>query len=104
MPFDYKKEYKEWYLPPKKPGIVTIPAMNFLAVRGQGNPNEEGGAYQQAVGLLYAVAYTIKMSKLGSHKLDGYFDYVVPPWKAFGSRTGSRAWTTPARKPCNGLP
>ena len=78
MPFDYKKEYREFYLPPKTPGIVRVPAMHFLAVRGQGDPNEEGGAYKQAIGLLYAVAFTIKMSKLGSHKLDGYFDYVVP--------------------------
>ena len=74
MAFDYKKEYKEFYLPPKKPGIVTVPAMNFLAVRGQGDPNEEDGTYQQALGMLYAVAFTIKMSKL-----EGYFDYVVPP-------------------------
>ena len=79
MPFDYKKEYKEFYLPPKTPGIVTVPAMNFLAVRGQGDPNEEGGAYKQALELLYAVAFTIKMSKMGKHKLAGYFDYVVPP-------------------------
>ena len=77
MAFDYKKEYKEFYLPPKTPGIVTVPAMNFLAVRGQGDPNEENGAYKQALGMLYAVAYTIKMSK--QHKLEGYFDYVVPP-------------------------
>lgn len=79
MPFDYKKEYKEFYLPPKTPGIVTVPAMNFLAVRGQGDPNQEDGAYKEALGLLYAVAFTIKMSKLGKHKLEGYFDYVVPP-------------------------
>ena len=79
MPFDYKKEYKEFYLPPKTPGIVTVPAMNFLAVRGQGDPNEEGGTYKQALELLYAVAFTIKMSKLGQHRLEGYFDYVVPP-------------------------
>ena len=79
MAFDYKKEYKEFYLPPKMPGIVTVPAMNFLAVRGQGDPNEEDGAYKQALGMLYAVAFTIKMSKLGKHKLEGYFDYVVPP-------------------------
>ena len=76
MPFDYKKEYKELYLPPKTPGIVTVPAMNFLAVRGQGNPNQKGGAYKEALGLLYAVAFTIKMSK---HRPEGYFDYVVPP-------------------------
>lgn len=79
MAFDYKKEYKEFYLPPRTPGIVTVPAMNFLAVRGQGDPNEEGGAYKQALELLYAVAYTIKMSKMGKYKLEGYFDYVVPP-------------------------
>ena len=72
MAFDYKKEYKEFYLPPKMPGIVTVPAMNFLAVRGQGDPNEEDGAYKQALGMLYAVAFTIKMSKLGKHKLEGY--------------------------------
>lgn len=79
MPFDYKKEYKEFYLPPQTPGIVTVPTMNFLAVRGQGDPNEEGGTYKQAIGMLYAVAFTIKMSKMGKHKLEGYFDYVVPP-------------------------
>ena len=79
MPFDYKKEYKAFYLPPKTPGIINIPAMNFLAVRGQGDPKEEGGAYKQAIGMLYAVAFTIKMSKMGKHKLEGYFDYVVPP-------------------------
>ena len=79
MPFDYKKEYKEFYLPPKTPRLVTVPAMDFLAVRGQGDPNQEDGPYKQALELLYAVAYTIKMSKLGKHKLEGYFDYVVPP-------------------------
>ena len=77
MAFDYKKEYKEFYLPPRTPGIVTVPAMNFLAVRGQGDPNEEHGAYKQALEQLYAVAYTIKMSK--RNPPEGYFDYVVPP-------------------------
>ena len=72
MPFDYKKEYKEFYLPPRTPGLVTVPAMNFLAVRGQGDPNQEAGAYKEALSLLYAVAFTIKMSKLGKHKLEGY--------------------------------
>ena len=67
MPFDYKKAYKEFYLPPKTPGIVTVPAMNFLAVRGQGDPNQEGGDYKQALGLLYAMAFTIKMSKMCKH-------------------------------------
>ena len=90
MAFDYKKEYKEFYLPPKTPGIVTVPAMNFLAVRGHGDPNEENGAYKQAIGLLYAVAYTIKMSKMGSHKMDGYFDYVVPPLEGLWWQEGVR--------------
>lgn len=79
MSFDYKKEYKEYYMPPKKPTIVTIPKMNYIAVRGQGNPNEEGGEYKQAIGLLYGIAFTIKMSYKGSHKIDGYYSYVVPP-------------------------
>ena len=72
MGVDYKEEYKEFYLPPRMPGIVTVPAMNFLAVRGQGDPNQGGGAYKQALELLYAVSYTIKMSKMGNHKLEGY--------------------------------
>ena len=88
MAFDYKKEYKEFYLPPKKPQIIEIPPMNFLAVRGQGNPNEEGGAYKESIGLLYGVAYTIKMSKMGSHKMAGYFDYVVPPLEGFWWQDG----------------
>ena len=71
MPFDYKKEHKEFYLPPKTPSLVTVPAMNFLAVRGQGDPNQEGGAYREALGLLYAVAFTIKM---GKNRPEGYFD------------------------------
>ena len=79
MAFDYKKEYKAFYLPPKPPGLVTVPAMNFLAVRGQGDPNQEGGAYKQALGLLYGVAYTLKMSQRSGHTLEGWFDYVVPP-------------------------
>lgn len=83
MAFDYKKEYKEFYLPPKKPGIVTVPPMNYIAVRGKGNPNIEGGEYKQSIGLLYAIAFTIKMSKKGSHQIEGYFDYVVPPLEGF---------------------
>ncbi len=88
MPFDYKKEYKEFYLPPRKPGIVTVPAMSFLAVRGKGDPNEEDGAYRQSIGLLYAVAFTVKMSKLGGHRLEGYFDYVVPPLEGLWRQEG----------------
>ena len=79
MAFDFKKEYKEFYLPKNKPEIVTVPPMNYIAVRGEGDPNEEGGADKQAIGVLYAVAYTIKMSMIGDHRIDGYFDFVVPP-------------------------
>ena len=83
MAFDYKKEYKEFYMPKAKPEIVTVPKMNYLAVRGSGDPNVEGGEYKEAIGLLYGVAFTIKMSKKGSHQIEGYFDYVVPPLEGF---------------------
>ena len=79
MAFDYKKEYKEFYLPPRKPGIVTVPEMHFIAVNGKGDPNEPEGEYKAALGMLYAIAFTIKMSYKGSHKIEGYFPYVVPP-------------------------
>ena len=79
MTFDYKKEYKEFYMPKNKPSIVEVPPMNYIAIRGKGNPNAEGSEYQQTIGLLYGIAFTIKMSKKGSHQIDGYFDYVVPP-------------------------
>ncbi|MCI8473867.1 MAG: transcriptional regulator [Oscillospiraceae bacterium] len=83
MAFDFKKEYREFYLPPAKPGLVEIPPMDFIAVRGRGDPNEPGGEYQRAMGLLYGVAFTIKMSKLGARPIKGYFDYVVPPLEGF---------------------
>ena len=83
MAFDYKKEYKEFYMPKNKPTIVTVPTMNYIAVRGQGNPNEEGSEYKKSIELLYGIAYTIKMSKKGSHQIEGYFDYVVPPLEGF---------------------
>ena len=89
MAFDFKKEYKEFYMPKNRPGIVTVPRMNYIAVRGQGDPNAEDGAYKQAIGLLYAIAYTIKMSKKGSHQIDGYFDYVVPPLEGFWWQEGA---------------
>ena len=83
MVFDYKKEYKEFYLPPKTPELIDIPSMNFAAVRGKGNPNEEDGEYKSSIGLLYGIAFTIKMSRLGSRKIEGYFEYVVPPLEGF---------------------
>ena len=88
MAFDYKKEYREFYLPRKKPEIVDVPAMNYIAVRGTGDPNREDGDYQKAIGLLYAIAFTIKMSKRGGHQIEGYFDYVVPPLEGFWWQEG----------------
>ena len=88
MAFDFKKEYKEFYLPKDKPGIITVPPMHYIAVRGRGDPNKEGGAYQQSIGLLYGIAFTIKMSKKGDHRIDGYFDYVVPPLEGFWRQDG----------------
>ena len=88
MAFDYKKEYKEFYMPKNKPTIVDVPKMNYIAVRGKGNPNAEEGEYKQAVGLLYGIAYTIKMSKKTDHQIDGFFDYVVPPLEGFWWQEG----------------
>ena len=89
MAFDYKKEYKEFYMPANKPSIVTVPKMNYIVVRGKGNPNDESGEYKDSIGLLYAIAFTIKMSYKGSHKIDGYFEYVVPPLEGFWWQEGS---------------
>lgn len=83
MAFDYKKEYQEFYMPKSKPSIVTVPEVNYIAVRGQGDPNPEDSDYKKAINLLYGVAFTIKMSKKGSHQIEGYFDYVVPPLEGF---------------------
>ena len=83
MAFDFKKEYKEFYSPKNKPEIVNVPLANYIAVRGKGNPNEEGGAYQKAISTLYAVAYTLKMSYKTDYKIEGFFEYVVPPLEGF---------------------
>ena len=88
MPFDFKKEYKEFYLPKNKPQIVNVPKANYIAIRGQGNPNEEGGAYQRAISVLYAVAYTLKMSYKSDYKIAGFFEYVVPPLEGFWWQDG----------------
>ena len=88
MAFDFKKEYKEFYMPTDKPGIVTVPRMNYIALRGQGDPNQEDGDYKQSIGLLYGIAFTIKMSKKGDHRIKGYFDYVVPPLEGFWWQDG----------------
>ncbi len=88
MPFDFKKEYKEFYMPKNKPEIVTVPKANYIAVRGIGDPNEEGGAYKQAIGVLYAVAYTLKMSYKTDYRIEGFYEYVVPPLEGFWWQEG----------------
>ncbi len=88
MAFDFKKEYREFYLPKNAPQLVDVPRASYIAVRGQGDPNAEDGAYKAAVGVLYAVAYTIKMSKLSDRRIDGYFDFVVPPLEGFWRQAG----------------
>ena len=88
MAFDFKKEYKEFYMPGNVPEIVDVPRANYVAVRGQGDPNEEGGAYQQAIGVLYAVAYTLKMSYKTDHRIEGFYEYVVPPLEGFWEQDG----------------
>ena len=88
MAFDFKKEYKEFYMPKNRPGIITVPPVNYIAVRGQGDPNQEDGEYKHSIGLLYGIAFTIKMSKMGDHRINGYFDYVVPPLEGFWWQNG----------------
>ena len=91
MAFDFKKEYKEFYMPKKKPAIIIIPAMNYIAVRGQGDPNEESGAYKRSIELLYGVAFTVKMSKKSGRQIEGYFEYVVPPLEGFWWQEGTES-------------
>lgn len=88
MAFDFKKEFKEFYMPAKKPSIVKVPESNYLAVRGKGDPNNEKGEFAAAVEMLYGIAYTIKMSYRGDHKMEGYFEYVVPPLEGFWWQDG----------------
>lgn len=88
MPFDFKKEFKEFYMPKNKPEIVNVPKANYIAVRGKGNPNDEDGEYQKAVGVLYAIAYTLKMSYKTDYKIEGFFEYVVPPLEGFWWQEG----------------
>ena len=88
MAFDFKKEYKEFYMPKKRPEIIDVPPMNYIAVRGKGDPNEENGAYKQAIGVLYALAYTLKMSYKTDRRIEGFFDYVVAPLEGFWWQDG----------------
>ena len=89
MAFDFKKEYREFYLPPSRPELVTVPRWNYLAVRGEGDPNQADGDYQRAIGVLYAVAYTLKMSHKTDHRIEGFYDYVVPPLESFWYQEGT---------------
>ena len=89
MAFDFKKEFKEFYMPKDRPEIVEVPSTNYIAVRGEGDPNAEGGAYQRAISILYAVAYTLKMSYKSDYKIEGFFEYVVPPLEGFWWQGGT---------------
>lgn len=88
MAFDFKKAYRELYQPKSEPGILTVPPANYIAMRGQGDPNQEDGAYQQAISVLYAVAYTLKMSYKTDYRIEGFFEYVVPPLEGFWWQEG----------------
>ena len=102
MAFDFKKEYKEFYLPKNQPSIVTVPPMNYIAVRGHGDPNQEDGEYKNAIGLLYGIAFTIKMSKMGDHRIEGISIISFLRWKASGGRTASQESITPIKSGSNG--
>ena len=88
MAFDFKKEYRAFYLPKNKPELVTVPPANYIAVRGAGDPNEPDGAYQKAIAVLYAVAYTLKMSCKTDYRIQGFYEYVVPPLEGFWEQEG----------------
>ena len=92
MPFDYKKEEKKYYQPKEEPEIIDVPKMNYIAIRGKGDPNEEGGSYQEAIGILYGVAYTLKMSYKTDHQIEGFFEYVVPPLEGFWWQDGKEGF------------
>ncbi len=104
MAFDYKKEFKEFYLPKNKPEIVKVPKINYVAVRGSGDPNIEGGEYKKAIEVLYAISYTLKMSYKSDYKIEGFFEYVVPPlegfweWDDFGKKESFK-WISVIRLP-----
>ncbi len=104
MAFDFKKEFKEFYLPKQRPEIVNVPKINYVAVRGSGDPNAEGGEYKKAIEVLYAISYTLKMSYKGDYKIEGFFEYVVPPlegfweWDDFGKKESFK-WISVIRLP-----
>ena len=105
---DYKKEFKDLYLPKTQPMEITVPAMTFIMVDGKGNPNDKDGEYQVAVELLYALSYTIKMNKKIRNEIEDYFDYVVPPLEGLWwledddmdfSKKNKYIWTSMIRQP-----
>ena len=100
MTFDYKKEYKAFYMPKTVPSIIEIPSMNYIAIRGKGDPNDEDGEYKKSIGLLYGLAYTIKMSYKTDHQIEGYFSYVVPPLEGFWWQEGIQGSITNIKNKC----
>ena len=105
--FDYKKEYRDLYMPKDKPVLIEVPPMNFLMVDGSGDPNNNP-EFQEATELLYGLSYAIKMSKKKGKQPEGYFEYVVPPleglwWIDEGSfsleKRDNWKWTLMIRQP-----
>lgn len=103
--FDFKKEFKDLYNP-KKPMTIEVLEMTFIMVNGSGDPNCE--EYKKTVELLYGLAYTIKMSYKGDKKIEGFFEYVVPPleglwWYEEGEfdfhKRDNWLWTSMIRQP-----
>lgn len=88
MPFDFKKAYKQYYQPKDQPEIIHVQKANYIAMRGQGDPNAENGSYQQAISILYAIAYTLRMSYKTDYKIEGFYEYVVPPLEGLWWQTG----------------
>lgn len=76
--FDFKRAYKDLYMPKDEPDLIEVPSMNFLMVDGNGDPNNNP-EFRQATELLYGLSYAIKMSRKKGRQPEGYFDYVVPP-------------------------
>lgn len=103
---DYKKEYKDLYLPKNEPAFVEVPPISFFMADGHGDPN--GAEYQNAVSVLYALTFTVKMSKMSGKQPQGYFEYVVPPLEGLWGcddgpfdlqRRDAWSWTSMIRQP-----
>lgn len=91
MPYDVKKELKSLYVPGRCPGVIDVPRMRFAAVDGSGDPNEPDGEYKSALGKLYSVLYTIRMSPKSGLEFPGYETFVVPPLEGLWEQSGQPA-------------